>query len=67
MNRTGCDRGALFGAYRVTRIEECPSVLVEYGFVTNSAECQALENGTNRDLLAKATVTGIKNYINYSS
>ncbi|MBR4450211.1 MAG: N-acetylmuramoyl-L-alanine amidase, partial [Clostridia bacterium] len=67
MNRTGSDRGSLFAAYRVTRIEECPSVLIEYGFVTNPVECQALENGTNRDLLAKATVTGIKNYINYSS
>lgn len=63
MNRPGCDRGSMFAAYRVTRIEECPSVLIEYGFVTNPVECQALESSTNRDLLAKATVTGIKNYI----
>ncbi len=67
MNRTGVDRGAMFSAYRVTRIEECPSVLIEYGFVTNSAECQALESGINRDLLAKATVTGIKSYISQYS
>ncbi|MBR5771754.1 MAG: N-acetylmuramoyl-L-alanine amidase, partial [Clostridia bacterium] len=46
---------------------ECPSVLIEYCFVTNQVECQALESGTNRDLLAKATVTGIKNYINSAS
>ena len=63
LGRTKSDKGTLFGAYRVARVEECPSILVEYGFVTNTAECQALENSTSRDALAKATATGIKNYI----
>ena len=66
MNRSGVDRGALFGAYRVTRVEECPSILVEYGFVTEAVECRALQNATNRDILAKATVNGIKKYIENS-
>ncbi|MBR6360565.1 MAG: N-acetylmuramoyl-L-alanine amidase, partial [Clostridia bacterium] len=63
MNRKGTDRGALYGCYRVTRVEECPSILVEYGFLTEATECRALQNSTNRDILAKATVSGIKKYI----
>lgn len=63
MNRKGTDRGTLYGAYRVTRVEECPSILVEYGFLTEATECRALQNSTNRDILAKATVSGIKKYI----
>lgn len=62
-SRDSSDRGSLFGAYRVARVEECPAILVEYGFVTNTVECQALENAGNRAALASATVTGIKNYI----
>jgi N-acetylmuramoyl-L-alanine amidase len=63
MNRKGTDRGTLYGCYRVTRVEECPSILVEYGFVTEAVECRAMQNSTNRDILAKATVNGIKKYI----
>lgn len=54
-------RGANFYAFRVTRVEECPAVLIEYGFVSNTDECQVLQNAKNRDTLAKATVEGIKN------
>ena len=63
MSRKGLDRGTLYGCYRVTRVEECPSILVEYGFVTEAVECRAMQNSTNRDILAKATVNGIKKYI----
>ena len=62
-SKNNVDRGCVFGAYRVARVEECPAILVEYGFVTNTAECQALENASNRAALAQATVKGIKNYI----
>lgn len=57
-------RGSDFYAFRVTRVEECPAILVEYGFVSNIAECQVLQDAGNRDILAAATVEGIKNYIN---
>lgn len=57
-------RGADFYAFRVTRVEECPAILVEYGFVSNISECQVLQDAGNRDILAAATVEGIKNYIN---
>ncbi len=64
MNLTGINRGSLFGAYRVTRVEECPSILIEYGFITSVMESQALQNATNRNILAKATADGVKTYIN---
>lgn len=56
-------RGAGFYAFRVTRVEECPAILIEYGFVSNTNECQVLQTAKNRDILAAATVEGIKNYI----
>lgn len=59
-------RGANFYAFRVARVEECPAILIEYGFVSNIAECQVLQNAANRDILAAATVQGIKNYISQS-
>ncbi len=59
-------RGAGFYAFRVTRVEECPAILIEYGFVSNTDECQILQTAQNRDILAAATVEGIKNYISAS-
>ena len=60
------DRKTDFYAFRVTRVEECPAILVEYGFVSNISECQVLQDAGNRDILAAATVEGIKNYISAS-
>lgn len=57
------DRNTNFYAFRVARVEECPAILIEYGFVSNTLECQALQNANNRDILAKATVDGIKKYL----
>ena len=59
-------RGANFYAFRVARVEECPAILIEYGFVTNTEECQVLQTAANRDILAAATVEGIKEYISKS-
>ena len=60
------DRGTNFYAFRVARVEECPAILIEYGFVSNIEECQTLQNAESRDILAKATVNGIKNYMSKS-
>ncbi len=60
------DRGTNFYAFNVVRVEECPAVLIEYGFVSNTDECQALQSAENRDILAKATVDGIKKYLSAS-
>ncbi|MBO5858644.1 MAG: N-acetylmuramoyl-L-alanine amidase [Clostridia bacterium] len=57
------DRGTNFYAFNVVRVEECPAVLIEYGFVSNTDECQSLQSAENREILAKATVEGIKKYL----
>ena len=59
-------RGANFYAFRVARVEECPAILIEYGFVSNPDECAILQTPANRNILAEATVQGIKNYISAS-
>lgn len=61
--RSKVSRGTNYYAFRVLRVEECPAILIEYGFVTNTLECQKLQNSTVRDVLARATVSGIKKYI----
>ncbi len=63
MDRPNYDRGCRFGAYKVARVEECPAILVEYGFCTNTIECEKLQDSSVRDILARATVSGIKKYI----
>lgn len=60
------DRGTNFYAFRVTRVEECPAILIEYGFVSNIGECEVLQTPANMDILAEATVDGIKKYISAS-
>jgi len=57
------NRGAYFYPFEVTRIEECPAILVEYGFGSNLTECRALQKDQNQDILAQATVTGIEDYL----
>ena len=56
-------RGSNFYAFRVARVEECPAILIEYGFVSNQDECAVLQTAANRDILAQATVQGIRNYV----
>ncbi len=60
------DRGTKFKGFKVTRIEECPSVLIEYGFVTNVVECKALANDSTQNALAQGTVDGLVNYFKNS-
>ncbi len=57
------DRKTSFYPFKVTRVEECPAILIEYGFVSNMKECAVLQDSANRDKLAAATLEGIKNYI----
>ncbi|NLX94518.1 MAG: N-acetylmuramoyl-L-alanine amidase [Clostridiales bacterium] len=57
------DRHTIYYPFRVTRVETCPSVLIEYGFVTNLEECRLLQADDNQNKLAEATVQGIINYI----
>ena len=57
------DRQTLFYPFRVARVEECPAILIEYGFVTNITECAALQKDSTINTLADATVLGITDYI----
>lgn len=57
------DRGTRFYPFRVNRVQECPSVLIEYGFITNANDRKALQDGAKQDLLAQATVDGIKDFL----
>ena len=60
------DKGTKFKGFKVARVEECPSVLIEYGFVTNVTECKALTNDSNQNALAQATVDGLVKYFKNS-
>lgn len=61
-NKSSIDRGTIFYPYSVTRIEECPSVLIECGFVTNMEECKILQNAKHQDTIATAIANGIRDY-----
>lgn len=57
------DGGVRFYPFQVTRIEECPAVLVECGYLSNAKECSALALPANQDRLAKAVSDGILRYL----
>lgn len=52
-------RGVMYYPFSVTRLEECPSTLVELGFITNDAECYMLTKEENQALLGQAIARGI--------
>ncbi|MGN0448309.1 MAG: N-acetylmuramoyl-L-alanine amidase [Acutalibacteraceae bacterium] len=54
-------RGTKYYPFSVTRIEDCPSTLVEIGFMTNDSECYILAQTENQELLGKAIAQGICN------
>lgn len=56
------DKGSAFKGFKVTRVEECPAVLIEFGYVTNVVECKALSLDENQEALAQGAVNGIVNY-----
>ncbi len=53
------DRGVKFYPFSVTRLDECPSVLIELGFMTNDTECYMLTVPQNQQLLGQAIAKGI--------
>lgn len=62
--RSACAVGTLYNPFSVTRLEECPSILVETAFVTNDNECRLLLDGANREKIAEAIASGIESYLN---
>ena len=47
----------------VTRVEECPSVLVECGYITNGKDYAFLKDDNGQNILATAIAQGIVDYI----
>jgi len=61
--RDKVDRQARFYPFEVTRMEECPAILLEYGYGSNLTECRVLQNDTYQNMFAQATVDGIRDYL----
>jgi len=57
------DRKTYFYPFEVTRMEECPAILIEYGFGSNLTECKVLQTEKYQDLFAQATMDGIKDWL----
>lgn len=57
------DGGVRYYPFRVTRIEECPAVLVECGYLSNTTECNAVCQPANQEKLAGAIANGILRYL----
>lgn len=57
------DGGVRYYPFRVTRIEECPAVLVECGYLSNTTECNAVCQPANQEKLAGAVANGILRYL----
>ena len=53
------DRGVQYYPFSVTRLDECPSALIEIGFMTNDAECYMLTRTENQQLIGQAIARGI--------
>lgn len=56
------DRGTKFGNYYVLRENSQPSILLELGYLSNSAEEQAINTKRYRDAVTTAIVNGLKEY-----
>lgn len=54
------DRGVKFYPFAVTRIEECPSVLVECGYLSHAGDYSLLQTEEGRQKLARAIASGIE-------
>lgn len=56
--------GSHFYPFRVIRIENCPSVLVECGYISNSSERNMMNSSSGKKSIAKGIYNGVVNYIN---
>lgn len=60
---TPSDGGVRWYPFQVTRIEECPAVLVECGYLSNAKECAAISLPANQERIAKAVCQGVLQYL----
>lgn len=57
------DRGNRFGVYYMNRVTFCPSVLMEYGYMSNVSECTWISQDGTADQFAAKTAAGILEYL----
>ncbi len=58
------DRGMKRGRLAVLRLATCPAVLVEAGFLSNTAEARKIATPAYRQKIAEAIADGVKGYAN---
>ncbi len=58
------DKGIKFYPFAVTRVEECPSVLVECGYLSNESDFAFINSGAGRVKIAGALAEGILEQLN---
>ncbi len=63
-NYSKVDRKIKYYPFYVTRVDNCPSVLVETGFLTNHTEGYVLINPAHQDKIAAGIADGITEYFN---
>lgn len=61
-NYSSVNRGIKYYPFYVTRLNQCPSVLVETGFMTNYTEGRILADNNSQYWLAQGITDGIVNY-----
>lgn len=59
------NRGAHFYPFLVTRVENCPSVLVECGFITNTDDFNIINSTKGRKAIAMGIYEGVVEYYGY--
>ena len=57
--------GAHYYPFLVTRIENCPAVLVECGFISNKADFNIINTDKGRKAIAQGIYNGIIEYYGY--
>jgi N-acetylmuramoyl-L-alanine amidase len=62
--RAKVGENANFHPFSVTRLEECPSILIETGYVTNDRECTLLLSADNRARIGEGIAAGVAAYLN---
>ena len=60
--KRGYDRGVRRARYQVLRDAQCPAILIECGFLSNTGDVRRLSSNWYRDLFAKAVCDGILDY-----
>lgn len=59
------NKGAHFYPFLVTRVETCPSVLVECGFISNASDFKIINSRKGQKAIAKGIYEGVLDYYGY--